>query len=73
MDNNRKTRPFGIRDSIAYAAGDLGCNMSFALDFLDTVYGNGFVVCPSSGYRTGLGCHKRSVDRLDNRLGQAFL
>ncbi len=26
-----KTRKFGIRDSIAYAAGDLGCNMSFAL------------------------------------------
>ena len=25
------TRPFSIRDSIAYAAGDLGCNMSFAL------------------------------------------
>lgn len=24
-------RPFGIRDSAAYAAGDLGCNMSFAL------------------------------------------
>ena len=24
-------RPFGIRDKIAYAAGDLGCNMSFAL------------------------------------------
>ncbi len=24
-------RAFGIRDSIAYAAGDLGCNMSFAL------------------------------------------
>ena len=24
-------RPFGIRDSVAYAAGDLGCNMSFAL------------------------------------------
>ena len=24
-------RKFGIRDSIAYAAGDLGCNMSFAL------------------------------------------
>jgi len=31
MENNRKLRPFGIRDSIAYAAGDLGCNMSFAL------------------------------------------
>ena len=28
---NKKLRPFGIRDSIAYAAGDLGCNMSFAL------------------------------------------
>ncbi len=27
----KKTKPFGIRDSIAYAAGDLGCNMSFAL------------------------------------------
>ena len=31
METNRKPRPFGIRDSIAYAAGDLGCNMSFAL------------------------------------------
>ncbi|MBQ8210747.1 MAG: MFS transporter [Clostridia bacterium] len=31
MDNNRKIRPFGIRDNIAYAAGDLGCNMSFSL------------------------------------------
>ncbi len=30
LDVNGK-RPFGIRDSIAYAAGDLGCNMSFAL------------------------------------------
>ena len=25
------SRPFSIRDSLAYAAGDLGCNMSFAL------------------------------------------
>ena len=25
------TKKFGIRDSIAYAMGDLGCNMSFAL------------------------------------------
>ena len=24
-------RPFGMRDKLAYAAGDLGCNMSFAL------------------------------------------
>ena len=31
MKTKNETRPFGIRDSIAYAAGDLGCNMSFAL------------------------------------------
>ncbi len=31
MENNKQKRPFGIRDSVAYAAGDLGCNMSFAL------------------------------------------
>ncbi len=28
---NNEPRKFGIRDSLAYAAGDLGCNMSFAL------------------------------------------
>ena len=28
---NKTYRPFSIRDSLAYAAGDLGCNMSFAL------------------------------------------
>jgi len=27
----KKQRKFGIRDCLAYAAGDLGCNMSFAL------------------------------------------
>lgn len=27
----KKHRPFGMRDKLAYAAGDLGCNMSFAL------------------------------------------
>lgn len=31
MANERKKRPFGILDKLAYAAGDLGCNMSFAL------------------------------------------
>ena len=32
MNNTeKKTRPFGMRDKLAYAAGDLGCNMSFAL------------------------------------------
>ncbi len=30
LDKNGK-RPFGMRDKLAYAAGDLGCNMSFAL------------------------------------------
>lgn len=27
----KRLRPFGMRDKLAYAAGDLGCNMSFAL------------------------------------------
>ena len=30
LDENGK-RKFGMRDSVAYAAGDLGCNMSFSL------------------------------------------
>ncbi len=31
MAKNETPRKFGIRDCLAYAAGDLGCNMSFAL------------------------------------------
>ena len=31
MEEQKKTRPFGMRDKLSYAAGDLGCNMSFAL------------------------------------------
>lgn len=31
MKTKEQKRPFGIRDKLAYAAGDLGCNMSFAL------------------------------------------
>ena len=31
MSKTPNTRPFGIRDKLAYAAGDFGCNMSFAL------------------------------------------
>ena len=31
METVQKKRPFGIRDKLAYAAGDFGCNMSFAL------------------------------------------
>lgn len=28
--NIAETKKFSIRDSLAYAAGDVGCNMSFA-------------------------------------------
>ncbi len=31
MKATKQLRPFGMRDKLAYAAGDLGCNMSFAL------------------------------------------
>ena len=31
MKTEKQLRPFGMRDKLAYAAGDLGCNMSFAL------------------------------------------
>lgn len=31
MKTKSTDRPFGLRDKIAYAAGDLGCNMSFSL------------------------------------------
>ena len=31
MNTSKQPRPFGMRDKLAYAAGDLGCNMSFAL------------------------------------------
>ncbi len=31
MKTKNGTRPFGVRDKLAYAAGDFGCNMSFAL------------------------------------------
>ena len=31
MSKTPNTRPFGMRDKLSYAAGDLGCNMSFAL------------------------------------------
>ena len=33
-----KNVPFGTRDKLAYAAGDFGCNMSFALKSYLTVY-----------------------------------
>ncbi|MEG2002292.1 MAG: MFS transporter, partial [Clostridia bacterium] len=30
--SDKAMRPFGMRDKIAYAMGDIGCNMSFALN-----------------------------------------
>ena len=40
---DKKNRPFGIRDSIAYAAGDLGCNMSFALKGTKSIFWTQFM------------------------------
>ena len=31
LTTTNEKRKFGMRDCLAYAAGDLGCNMSFAL------------------------------------------
>ncbi len=31
MENNKSLRPFGMRDKIGYAFGDMGCNFSFQL------------------------------------------
>lgn len=31
MDNGKSLRPFGMRDKIGYALGDMGCNFSFQL------------------------------------------
>ena len=31
METVQQKRPFGRQDKLSYAAGDLGCNMSFAL------------------------------------------
>ena len=42
LDANGK-RPFGIRDCVAYAAGDLGCNMSFALKSTMSIFWTQFM------------------------------
>ncbi len=42
LDENSK-RKFGIRDSVAYAAGDLGCNMSFALKSTMSIFWTQFM------------------------------
>ena len=42
LDANGK-RPFGMRDCLAYAAGDLGCNMSFALKSTMSIFWTQFM------------------------------
>ena len=37
-DETGRTVPFGMKDKLAYAAGDFGCNMSFALKSYLTIY-----------------------------------
>ena len=43
-------RQFGIRDSLAYAAGDFGCNMSFALKGTMAIFWTQFMQMPSLLY-----------------------
>ena len=50
MKTTKQTRPFGIRDSVAYAAGDLGCNMSFALKGTMAIFWTQFMQMPSALY-----------------------
>ncbi len=48
--DNKQVRPYGIRDSIAYAAGDFGCNMSFALKGTLTIFWSQFMGLGDSLY-----------------------
>jgi len=43
-------RKFGMRDSLAYAAGDFGCNMSFALKGTMAIFWTQFMQMPSMLY-----------------------
>jgi len=43
-------RKFGMRDCLAYAAGDLGCNMSFALKSTMAIFWTQFMQMPSALY-----------------------
>lgn len=45
-------RKFGIRDSLAYAAGDFGCNMSFALKGTMAIFWTQFMQMDSILYAT---------------------
>ncbi len=50
MKTKEKNRAFGIRDSLAYAAGDFGCNMSFALKGTMAIFWTQFMQMPSILY-----------------------
>lgn len=49
-NNQNGYRKFGIRDKIAYAAGDFGCNMSFALKSYLMIYWTQFMGLGESLY-----------------------
>ena len=42
MNKVNRQRPFGAKDKWSYAMGDLGCNMSFALNSYLMLYWAGF-------------------------------
>ena len=48
----KKTRKFGMRDCLAYAAGDLGCNMSFALKSTMSIFWTQFMALGEELYAT---------------------
>ena len=41
--NTKELRKFGMLDKLSYAAGDFGCNMSFALKGTLTTYWTQFM------------------------------
>lgn len=43
MKQQKQPRPYGMRDNLAYAAGDFGCNMSFALKGTMTIFWTQFM------------------------------
>ena len=55
MLDARGYRKFGIVDKLAYAAGDFGCNMSFALKSYMMIYWTQFMKMDSYIYAILLG------------------
>ncbi len=50
MSTKNQQKKFGMRDSLAYAAGDFGCNMSFALKGTMTIFWTQFMQMDSVLY-----------------------